>query len=214
MSSGSSSMQHADRNWICVFFVVRISWVTGDYLKWKNRVSTKNRHDEVLYKCAMPSYRREANTKKQQRTQERKMENRNSFGVVAKPHVDYFVLTLFRRSFQHEIRILAICLWIDWDAFEKYHGWAWKELTSCGLWFTLFRSGWNEGQDLCLAEFLNCTIAVSQTDSLDLVFTWFQCDPLCSLVGNCSFRWVGYFGTPLPDEFFALLLRQSHKNFY
>lgn len=45
----------------------------------------------ISHQCAMPSQYMWRTSEKKKHTQERKMENRNSFDVVAKPHVDFFL---------------------------------------------------------------------------------------------------------------------------
>lgn len=50
----------------------------------------------ISHQCAMPSqYTRQRTNEKKKHIQERKMENRNLLCVVAKSHVDYFILSLF-----------------------------------------------------------------------------------------------------------------------
>lgn len=115
-------------------------------LKWRN--SIRNSHQ-----CAIPSQ----NKRRTNDTNEKeKMENRNSFYIVAKPHVVYFIL--IRRKFPYKFHNSIQFQWSFYRLSKKFQqNWIQKAKINYKetyrfffgwplILITIFRSQLNEGQ--------------------------------------------------------------------
>lgn len=119
-------------------------------LKWRN--SIRNSHQ-----CAIPSQ----NKRRTNDTNEKeKMENRNSFYIVAKPHVVYFIL--IRRKFPYKFHNSIQYQWSFYRLSKKFQqNWIQKAKISyketyrffflVGLWFWSQFSvlNWTKDKDVC-----------------------------------------------------------------